>query len=79
VLIAGNSGSGKSTLVRAIAGIWPWGGGSVEIKRDAKLFLLPQKPYISLGTLRRAATYSDVVESKSNEEVAEASAAASIT
>ena len=72
VLIAGDSGSGKSTLVRAIAGLWPWGGGSVEIKKDAKMFLLPQRPYIPIGTLRRAATYPDAADSKSIEEVAEA-------
>jgi vitamin B12/bleomycin/antimicrobial peptide transport system ATP-binding/permease protein len=72
VLIAGDSGSGKSTLVRAIAGLWPWGGGSVEIKRDAKIFLLPQRPYIPIGTLRRAATYPDAADSKSVEEVADA-------
>ena len=72
VLIAGDSGSGKSTLVRAIAGLWPWGGGSVEIKRGAKMFLLPQRPYIPIGTLRRAATYPDAANSKSIEEVAEA-------
>jgi putative ATP-binding cassette transporter len=72
VLVAGESGSGKSTLVRAIAGLWPWGGGSVEIKRDAKLFLLPQRPYIPIGTLRRAATYPDAADSKSIEEVADA-------
>ena len=72
VLIAGDSGSGKSTLVRAIAGLWPWGAGSVEIKREAKMFLLPQRPYIPIGTLRRAATYPDAAESKSIDEVAEA-------
>ena len=72
VLIAGDSGSGKSTLVRAIAGLWPWGGGSVEIKSDAKMFLLPQRPYIPIGTLRRAATYPDAADTKSIEEVSEA-------
>jgi vitamin B12/bleomycin/antimicrobial peptide transport system ATP-binding/permease protein len=72
VLIAGDSGSGKSTLVRAIAGLWPWGGGSVEIKRGAKMFLLPQRPYIPIGTLRRAATYPDAADSKRIENVAAA-------
>lgn len=72
VLIAGASGSGKSTLVRAIAGLWPWGGGSIEVKKDAKMFLLPQRPYIPIGTLRRAATYPDAPESRSVEEVDDA-------
>ena len=72
VLIAGASGSGKSTLVRAIAGLWPWGGGSIEVKRGAKMFLLPQRPYVPIGTLRRAATYPDAPESCSVEDVATA-------
>ncbi len=58
VLLAGDSGSGKSTLVRAIAGLWPWGEGEITLKPGAKLFMMPQKPYIPLGTLRRAADLS---------------------
>jgi putative ATP-binding cassette transporter len=57
VLFMGESGSGKSTLVRAIAGLWPWGKGRLSIYPGARLFLMPQRPYIPLGTLRRAATY----------------------
>jgi vitamin B12/bleomycin/antimicrobial peptide transport system ATP-binding/permease protein len=72
VLIAGESGSGKSTLVRAIAGLWPWGGGTIEVKQGAKMFLLPQRPYVPLGTLRRAATYPEAPSSRSLEEVAKA-------
>lgn len=57
VLVAGESGTGKSTLVRAISGLWPWGGGEVAIGRNKRLFLMPQQPYLPLGTLRRAAAY----------------------
>ena len=56
VLVVGESGTGKSTLVRAIAGLWPWGSGEIYIKFEG-LFLMPQKPYVPLGTLRRAAAY----------------------
>jgi putative ATP-binding cassette transporter len=57
VLLAGDSGSGKSTLVRAIAGLWPWGEGEITVKPGAKMFMMPQRPYVPLGTLRRAAAY----------------------
>jgi putative ATP-binding cassette transporter len=72
VLVAGESGTGKSTLVRAIAGLWPWGEGQIEVQKGAKLMLLPQRPYIPIGTLRRAAVYPDAAESRSVEEIAEA-------
>ncbi|QPC91584.1 ABC transporter ATP-binding protein/permease [Mesorhizobium sp. INR15] len=57
VLVSGESGSGKSTLVRAIAGLWPWGEGSVNFHPDKSMFMLPQRPYIPSGTLRRATAY----------------------
>ena len=62
VLVAGESGTGKSTLVRAIAGLWPWGGGEIDIQKDARLFLLPQRPYVPTGTLRRAVAYPGAAE-----------------
>ena len=57
VMLVGESGTGKSTLVRAIAGLWPWGSGEVSIQKNARLFLMPQRPYMPLGSLRRVATY----------------------
>jgi vitamin B12/bleomycin/antimicrobial peptide transport system ATP-binding/permease protein len=57
ILVMGESGTGKSTLVRAIAGLWPWGKGEIFIPRKAKLFLMPQYPYVPLGDLRRVVTY----------------------
>lgn len=69
VLVSGESGSGKSTLVRAISGLWPWGGGSVNFRLDASLFMLPQKPYIPSGTLRRAVAYPHGVDDWPAEEM----------
>ena len=57
VLVAGESGSGKSTLVRAIAGLWPWGGGSVSFRA---------------GSRRRAVCYPQAAESWTFEEIGEA-------
>ena len=72
VLVVGDSGTGKSTLVRAIAGLWPWGEGEVLVQSDARLFLLPQRPYVPLGTLRRATTYPASPDEVSEEAIVEA-------
>jgi putative ATP-binding cassette transporter len=56
-LIIGPSGSGKSTLFRAIAGIWPYAEGKLAVPTGKRLLVLPQQPYIPLGTLREAVTY----------------------
>jgi putative ATP-binding cassette transporter len=72
LLVAGESGTGKSTLVRAIAGLWPWGGGSVKLHRDRRLFMLPQRPYVPSGTLRRAVAYPGAAEDWTVKEIGEA-------
>jgi len=72
LLVAGESGTGKSTLVRAIAGLWPWGGGSVNFHPDRRLFMLPQKPYIPSGTLRRAIAYPGAAEDWNPEQICDA-------
>src|SRR5690349_5886225 len=72
LLVAGESGSGKSTLVRAIAGLWPWGGGSVNFHPDRRLFMLPQKPYVPSGTLRRAIAYPGGADDWTVEQIGEA-------
>jgi putative ATP-binding cassette transporter len=72
LLVAGESGSGKSTLVRAIAGLWPWGSGSVNFHPDRRLFMLPQRPYVPSGTLRRAVAYPGSSDSWDEQEIADA-------
>jgi vitamin B12/bleomycin/antimicrobial peptide transport system ATP-binding/permease protein len=56
-LVVGPSGAGKSTLFRAIAGIWPFGTGSIAIPTDATLMMLPQRPYFPIGSLQAATVY----------------------
>jgi len=57
VFIAGPPGSGKTTLLRAISGIWPFGRGRIELPAGKREMIVPQKPYLPLGTLRDVLTH----------------------
>ncbi len=57
VLVNGPSGAGKSTLFRAVTGIWPFGSGRVSVPEDAKIMLLPQRPYFPVASLAAAVSY----------------------
>jgi vitamin B12/bleomycin/antimicrobial peptide transport system ATP-binding/permease protein len=57
VLVNGPSGSGKSTLFRAIAGIWPFGSGRIAVPQGERVMLLPQRPYLPVGSLLAAVSY----------------------
>lgn len=57
LLVSGPSGCGKSTLLRALAGIWPFGRGTINFPADKQALFLPQKSYIPIATLRQAIGY----------------------
>jgi vitamin B12/bleomycin/antimicrobial peptide transport system ATP-binding/permease protein len=56
-LVRGPSGTGKSTLFRALAGIWPFGSGTIRTPKDFGALFLPQRPYFPIGTLRLVVSY----------------------
>lgn len=72
VLLKGESGTGKSTLIRAIAGLWPWGSGSILRPVGARIAFLPQRPYIPPGTLRNALLYPDTGQKASDATLSDA-------
>ncbi|MDP8983909.1 MAG: ABC transporter ATP-binding protein/permease [Pseudomonadota bacterium] len=58
VLILGAPGTGKTQLFRALAGLWPWGAGTVIRPRGEQIFYLPRgTPYLPRGTLREVLAY----------------------
>ncbi len=57
LLVMGPSGCGKSSLMRAIAGLWRAGTGSILRPNMQDLLFLPQKPYMVLGSLRQQMLY----------------------
>lgn len=78
VLVSGPSGAGKSTLFRALAGIWPFGAGTITVPKDARVMILPQRPYFPIAPLAAAVAYPAEPGSYDAARVAELIAAAGL-
>ncbi|MER8463732.1 ABC transporter ATP-binding protein/permease [Mesorhizobium sp. M1396] len=52
VMITGERGAGKTLFFRAIAGLWPWGGGRISLPAGESPIFVPRVPYFPVGTLR---------------------------
>jgi putative ATP-binding cassette transporter len=57
VLVTGDPGTGKTLFFRALAGLWPWGGGQIRMPENETITFVPRTPYFPPGTLRQALSY----------------------
>jgi putative ATP-binding cassette transporter len=72
LLLKGPSGCGKTTLFRTISGFWPHSQGLVALAPNARVLLIPQKPYLPLGPLRTAVAYPATTFEVSDERISHA-------
>jgi putative ATP-binding cassette transporter len=57
ILIVGEPGAGKTLLFRALAGLWPWGSGTVTRPKGQAIYHMPRSAYWPPGTMREALAY----------------------
>ena len=72
VLVTGPSGAGKSTLFRTLAGIWPFGAGTIRVPAGARVMVMPQRPYFPVATLAEAVSFPDAPGTFDRAQLAEA-------
>jgi putative ATP-binding cassette transporter len=72
VLILGDNGAGKTLLFRALAGLWPWGAGTITRPSGELMRYMPRTAYLPPGTLREVLAYPDEVAKFGEPKYAEA-------
>ncbi|QQR55982.1 MAG: ABC transporter ATP-binding protein/permease [Candidatus Melainabacteria bacterium] len=70
-IFVGPSGSGKTSAFRVISGLWPKGTGTIKRPHLDDFMFLPQKPYMSVGTLRDQVLYPNIGKMEGRDELAQ--------
>ncbi|MCX5513883.1 glycosyl transferase family 1 [Kaistia algarum] len=70
--VVDSTGTGRGPFFSALAGLWPWGSGRVELPPRAKAMFLPERPYVPDGLLRSAITYPNASTNFSDDELVKA-------
>ncbi len=72
VLITSEPGIDRTLLFRAMAGLWPWGAGTVSLPGNTNILFMPRLPYFPPGSLREAMSYPVGKDGFSDEELVSA-------
>lgn len=69
LIVVGPSGSGKSSLLRFLGGLWKSAQGSLSGPLLKEVLFLPQRPYMTIGTLRDQLIYPLITSSATDTDL----------